>query len=81
MATRPAPEPRRHSNARLQSAGEPYPGIAAMDRVQAILRNPAVYHLAGTIPQARSTTGRPRDYPPFMHLVFADPLVDWHRAS
>lgn len=80
MARRPAPAPHPNSNARQQSAGKPCPGVAALDRVEAILRNPAVYHLAGAIPHARSTTGRPRDYPPFMHLVF-DALISVYGSA
>src|SRR2546422_8339028 len=47
------------------------PGVAALDRVEAILRNPAIYELAGLIPQPpREKGGRGRDYPDFMYLVF-----------
>src|SRR3989440_9090491 len=47
------------------------PGVAALDRVEAILRNPAIYEVAGLIPQPpREKGGRGRDYPDFMYLVF-----------
>ena len=46
-------------------------GVAALDRVEAILRNPEIYRLAGLIPQpAREKGGRGRDYPDFMYLVY-----------
>ena len=51
-------------------AGSP-PGVAALDRVEAILRNPEIYDLAGLIPQpSREKGGRGRDFPDFMCLVF-----------
>src|SRR2546425_12561933 len=47
------------------------PGVAALDRVEAILRNPEIYELAALIPQPlREKGGRGRDYPDFMYLVF-----------
>jgi hypothetical protein len=47
------------------------PGVAALDRVEAILRNPEIYKLAALIPQpSREKGGRARDYPDFMYLVF-----------
>ena len=47
------------------------PGVAALDRVEAILRNPEIYGLAALIPQsARGKGGRSRDYPAFMYLVY-----------
>src|SRR5256714_8583029 len=47
------------------------PGVAALDRVEAILRNPAIHELASLIPQpSREKGGRARDYPDFMYLVF-----------
>jgi hypothetical protein len=47
------------------------PGVAALDRVEAILRNPETYKLASLIRQpSRETGGRGRDYPHFMYLVF-----------
>jgi hypothetical protein len=46
-------------------------GVAALQRVEAILRNPATYRLAEVIPQAdRTRGGRPRDFPDFMVIVF-----------
>lgn len=45
------------------------PGVAALDKVEAILRNPAIYELAALIPQpSRAVGGRGRDYPDFMYL-------------
>src|SRR2546429_9327629 len=47
------------------------PGASALDRVEAILRNPAIYELARLIPQPpREKGGRGRDYRDFMYLVF-----------
>jgi hypothetical protein len=47
------------------------PGVAALDRVEAILRNPEIYKLAALIPQpSREKGGRGRDFPDFMYLVF-----------
>jgi hypothetical protein len=45
--------------------------LAHLERVEAILRNPAVYVLADAIPVThRVLGGRPRKFPPFMVLVF-----------
>jgi hypothetical protein len=47
------------------------PGVAALDRVEAILRNPELYELAALIPQpSREKGGRRRDYPNFMYLAY-----------
>ncbi|HLI56332.1 MAG TPA: hypothetical protein VKY26_04770 [Actinomycetota bacterium] len=47
------------------------PGVAALDRVEAILRNPELYELAALIPQpSREKGGRSRDYPDFMYLAY-----------
>ena len=47
------------------------PGVATLDRVEAILRNPALYELALLVPRPRqSEGGRPRDYPDYMYLVY-----------
>ena len=47
------------------------PGVPALDRVEAILRNPEIYKLAALIPQpSREKGGRGRDFPDFMYLVF-----------
>ncbi len=49
----------------------PSPGVAALDRVEAILRNPEIYQLASLIPQpSREKGGRGRDYPDFMYLAY-----------
>lgn len=46
-------------------------GVAALRRVEAILRNPTTYRLAAVIPRPdRSRGGRPRDFPEFMVIVF-----------
>ena len=47
------------------------PGVATLDRVEAILRNPAVYELAALVPRPRQGEGgRPRSYPDYMYLVY-----------
>jgi hypothetical protein len=54
-----------------RDTGDPSPGVATLDRVEAILRNPAIYELATLIPQPRlGGGGRQRDFPAFMYLVF-----------
>src|SRR5437667_1791675 len=46
-------------------------GVATLDRVEAILRNPAVYELAALVPRPRQGEGgRPRGYPDYMYLVY-----------
>lgn len=43
------------------------PGVATLERVEAILRNPAIYELASLIPRpSHRQGGRCRDYPDFM---------------
>lgn len=45
--------------------------VPLLERVEAVLRNPAVYELADRIPeQPRETGGRPRHFPPFMWIFF-----------
>jgi hypothetical protein len=47
------------------------PGVATLDRVEAILGNPAVYELAALVPRPRpGEGGRPRSYPDYMYLVY-----------
>lgn len=47
------------------------PGVSTLERVEAILRNPAVYELAALIPEPdRSRGGRRRQYPVFMWIVY-----------
>lgn len=59
---------------------KPRPGPAAsLDKVEAILRNPALYELAGAIPE-QDRSGRPRSYPTFMVLVFDALLSVWRSA-
>src|SRR6266480_1619268 len=56
--------------ARLEARGSS-PGVAALDRVEAIMRNPALYELAALIPGPRQGEGgRPRDYPGYMYLAY-----------
>ena len=46
-------------------------GVSVLERVEAILSNPATYRLAETIPdQDRSRGGRPRQYPKYMWIVY-----------
>src|SRR5438105_1010435 len=46
-------------------------GVPLLERVGAILRNPAIYRLADEIPQPdASLGGRPRTYPAFMWVLF-----------
>jgi hypothetical protein len=46
-------------------------GVSALERVEALLANPALYELADLIPDAdRSTGGRRRDHPTFMWLLY-----------
>ena len=47
------------------------PGVSVLERVEAILRNPAVYELAALVPEPdRSRGGRRRQYPVFMWIVY-----------
>jgi hypothetical protein len=56
-------------------------GIPALERVEAILGNPALYRLAEAIPrQDRPQGGRPRLYPEFMWLVF-EALISVYRSA
>src|SRR2546429_8796732 len=56
--------------ARLRARGSSS-GVAALDRVEAIMRNPALYELAALIPGPRQDEGgRPRHYPDYMYLVY-----------
>jgi hypothetical protein len=46
-------------------------GVSALERVDALLANPALYELAELIPNADLTAGgRQRDYPTFMWLLY-----------
>jgi len=46
-------------------------GVGALTRVEAILRNPETYALAGALPRPdRNRGGRPRCYPDFMVFVY-----------
>ena len=47
------------------------PGVASFERLEAILRNPAIYELASLIPRPSAEKGgRRRDFPDFMLLVY-----------
>src|SRR3954463_10764808 len=52
---------------------------AALDKVEAILRNPATYAIAAGIPP-HPGNGRPRTYPDYMGIVFAALLSVWRTA-
>ncbi|MDP9222264.1 MAG: hypothetical protein M3P18_00120 [Actinomycetota bacterium] len=52
---------------------------ASLEKVEAILRNPALYELAKAIPE-QDGGGRPRSYPSFMFLVFDALLSVWRSA-
>lgn len=45
-------------------------GVALLDRVEAILRNPELFTLAAAIPEQRRGGGRPRHYPTIMLVVY-----------
>src|SRR5215204_2497379 len=56
-------------------------GIPALERVEAILGNPALYRLAEAIPrQDHPRGGRPRLYAEFMWLVF-EALISVYRSA
>jgi hypothetical protein len=55
-------------------------GIPALERVETILGNPALYRLAEAIPRHDSRCGRPRLYPEFMWLVF-EALISVYRSA
>lgn len=51
---------------------------AALEKVEAVLRNPAVYALAELIPDRPTEVGgRPRTYPDFMVFVYAALCSVW----
>ena len=56
-------------------------GTAALEKVEAVLRNPAVFALADLIPDVSTEAGgRPRTYPNFMVLVYAALCSVWRSA-
>ena len=56
-------------------------GPAALEKVEAILRNPAVFALADLIPEGTAEVGgRPRTYPDFMVFVYAALCSVWRSA-
>ena len=49
----------------------PTSGVSALERVEALLANPALYELADLVPDsAPDAGGRRRDYPTFMWLLY-----------
>lgn len=54
------------------------PAAVSLEKVEAILRNPALYELARVIPD--QDEGRPRTYPSFMFLAFGALLSVWRSA-
>lgn len=53
---------------------------SALEKVEAILANPAVYALADAIPPPASSVGRPRSYPHYMLVVY-DCLLSVYRSA
>jgi hypothetical protein len=52
-------------------ASQPASAVSALERVESILANPAIYELAELIPPADPNRGgRPRHYPDYMVLIF-----------
>lgn len=46
-------------------------GFSALERVEALVANPAVYAFGDLVPeQPPGIAGRPRHYPPFMWVLF-----------
>ena len=46
-------------------------GISALERVEALVANPALYAFADAVPERDSSSGgRPRQYPVFMWVLF-----------
>lgn len=56
-------------------------GVSSLDRVEAIVRNPALYELAKLVPQREpGEVGRPRDFPDYMLLLF-DALISVYGSA
>ena len=56
-------------------------GLSCLERVEAILRNPAVYRLARLIPKPPPDSGgRHRHYPDFMLIVY-ETLVSVYQSA
>lgn len=55
-------------------------GISLLDRVEAIVRNEAIYELAKLVPQNESGVGRKRDFPDYMLFLF-DALISVYGSS
>jgi hypothetical protein len=45
-------------------------GVSALERVEALLANPAIYELANLVPDQAENGGRPRDYPTYMWVLY-----------
>jgi hypothetical protein len=55
-------------------------GPAALEKVEAILRNPAIFAMAELIPESTDVGGRPRTYPNFMVFVYGSLCSVWRSA-
>ena len=56
-------------------------GVSSLDRVEAIIRNVAIYELAKLVPQREpGDNGRPRDFPDYMLLLF-DALISVYGSA
>lgn len=65
----------------MSTAKRSFLGVAALERVEAILTNPAIYELAKEIPPAnRENGGRARTYPDYMLLVY-EALISVYRSA
>jgi hypothetical protein len=59
----------------------PIEGVSALERVEALVANPALYELARLVPdQDPSVGGRPRQYPVFLWLLY-DALVSVYGSA
>jgi hypothetical protein len=45
-------------------------GVSALERLEALLANPALYELAELVPDQSESGGRPRSYPTYMWLLY-----------
>jgi hypothetical protein len=45
-------------------------GVSALERVEALLANPAIYELGDLVPEQGDAGGRPRDYPTYMWVLY-----------
>lgn len=66
---------------RMVSLASSTTGVSSLERIEAILANPALYRLAALIPRpARQYGGRQRDYPDFM-LIFYEAAVSVYGSA